>query len=452
MSFILWGIGKRGNNLWPFIADELRLVVDNSASKHNCCWHGYCVINSEEYVKRILPDDIVVISPQSHCKDIMQFCVEHSVKYLAYEEFIQESFLARINRYRDTQCEFDIEKIFSAKRAIVYMSPNYDVLRILLNDRCTHVRSGIFDDELLENVDLVIMHGLSADYNKLCFLDSVMKKNINLCICEDGFIRSIVTNGDYDYVEEYRRSHSVVLDCVGLYIDANKPSHLELLLNSEIELSESSLMRTKVLIKKIINAQLSKYNNQFHIEDFSKYQTTKILVVDQVCNDMSVVLGHIDREKFMNMITVACQENPDADIFIKIHPDIRHSFYGEFKNSGNVHIIDSGYNPIALINLVDKVYVGTSQLGFEACMCGKEVHVFGMPFYAGWGFTHDRQNCSRRTRKRSVEEVFYFAYILYSHYVSYKTNSICEIEQCIEEIIELRDEYFLSKNNMGMNI
>ena len=73
MSFILWGIGKRGNNLWPFIADELRLVVDNSASKHNCCWHGYCVINSEEYVKRILPDDIVVISPQSHCKDIMQF-------------------------------------------------------------------------------------------------------------------------------------------------------------------------------------------------------------------------------------------------------------------------------------------------------------------------------------------------------------------------------------------
>ena len=31
------------------------------------------------------------------------------------------------------------------------------------------------------------------------------------------------------------------------------------------------------------------------------------------------------------------------------------------------------------------------------------------------------------------------------HYVSYKTNSICEIEQCIEEIIELRDEYFLSK-------
>lgn len=451
MSFILWGIGKRGNDLWPFIADKLRLVVDNSVSKHSFDWHGYCVINSEEYVNLMHPDDIVVISPKLYYKDIMRFCVEHSIKYLVYEEFIQEIFLTKINCYRHTQCDFCIEKIFSAKKAIVYMSPNYDVLRILLNDRCTHIKDGIFNDKSLENVDLVIMHGLAADYNKLCFLDSVIKKNIQICICEDGFIRSIVTNGDYDYEEKYRSSHSIVLDCIGLYIDANKASNLELLLNSGVDLNEDVLMRVKFLMNKIIDAQISKYNNQYYVEDFAKYKKTKVLVVDQVCNDMSVILGNIDREKFMNMIAVACKENPDADIFVKIHPDIRHSFYGELKISGNVHIINSGYNPIALINLVDKVYVGTSQLGFEACMCGKEVHVFGMPFYAGWGFTHDRQKCSRRTRKRSVEEVFYFAYIVYSHYVSYKTNSICEIEQCIEEIIELRDEYFLSKNNIGIS-
>jgi capsular polysaccharide export protein len=29
-------------------------------------------------------------------------------------------------------------------------------------------------------------------------------------------------------------------------------------------------------------------------------------------------------------------------------------------------------------------------MGFEALLWGRPVHCFGMPFYAGWGLTHDR--------------------------------------------------------------
>ena len=98
-------------------------------------------------------------------------------------------------------------------------------------------------------------------------------------------------------------------------------------------------------------------------------------------------------------------------------------------------------NPVALLEQMDKVYVCTSQLGFEALMCGKEVHVFGLPFYAGWGVTNDRQICSRRQKRRSVEEIFYAAYVFSTVYLSYRTRKVCEIEDVIDELLELRRKY-----------
>ena len=95
--------------------------------------------------------------------------------------------------------------------------------------------------------------------------------------------------------------------------------------------------------------------------------------------------------------------------------------------------------------LFDKVYVCTTQFGFEALMCGKEVRVFGMPFYAGWGLTNDEQICERRTNARSLEEVFYIAYILYSHYVNPDTKKVCEIEEAMDYLLKLREEYFAQK-------
>ena len=40
---------------------------------------------------------------------------------------------------------------------------------------------------------------------------------------------------------------------------------------------------------------------------------------------------------------------------------------------------------------MDRVYVVSSTMGFEALLAGKSVTCFGMPWYAGWGATDDRQ-------------------------------------------------------------
>jgi len=194
-----------------------------------------------------------------------------------------------------------------------------------------------------------------------------------------------------------------------------------------------------------VKTHLTKYNHQPIFEPkIGRDNVKKVLVVDQAYDDMSVIKGMASEKTFEKMLACAIEENPNADIIIKTHPDTiaggRDGYYTEQMPHGNIYKMTEAINPISLIKYCDKVYVCSSQFGFEALMCGKEAHIFGMPFYAGWGLTNDRQRCERRTNIRSLEEVFYLAYIVYSRYVNPKTNSRCEIEEAMDYLLELRNE------------
>lgn len=145
------------------------------------------------------------------------------------------------------------------------------------------------------------------------------------------------------------------------------------------------------------------------------------------------------------MLEDAKRENPDADILVKTHPDTmtgtRAGYYDGVKEEGNVFRVTMPVNPYSLMDLVDKVYVCSTQLGFEALMAGKEVHVYGMPFYAGWGLTVDRQRNPRRTNVRSLEEVFHIFYLRYTHWMDIRSGRPCMIDVAIDNLLSLREEY-----------
>jgi len=69
---------------------------------------------------------------------------------------------------------------------------------------------------------------------------------------------------------------------------------------------------------------------------------------------------------------------------------------------------------------------------------GNDCVCFGMAFYAGWGITTDKSQCQRRKAKRSVEEVFAAAYILYTRYYNPYTNKPSDIFDTIETIVRMR--------------
>jgi len=266
---------------------------------------------------------------------------------------------------------------------------------------------------------------------------------------EDGFLRSVRLGVEGD------PPLAVVVDPVGIYYDATRPSAIELILegvdDADRRLRDPALLaRASAAIERITNAELSKYNfSSTQAPTRGEGDRERVLVVDQVAGDLSARLGLVPDGGFECMLNAACSEHPTAKILVKTHPDVlagvRTSSVPQASDP-RIEYITTNVNPIALLKTVDHVYVGTSQLGFEALLLGKPVTCFGVPFYAGWGITDDRVAATRRSRSRSIVEVFAAAYLLYSRYLDPETGGPGELEDVITHL-ETQRNYF--RRNAG---
>ncbi|HIC3486123.1 TPA: capsular polysaccharide biosynthesis protein [Campylobacter coli] len=251
------------------------------------------------------------------------------------------------------------------------------------------------------------------------------KHNVKFLLLEDGFLRSL------NLGVENSPSFSIVKDEIGIYYDATAPSKLENILNT-YEFSSEELEQAKKAIELIKKEKLSKYNNNLCLpKELFNANEERVLIITQVANDTSLKFGLADNFSTQDIINEAIKENPNAKIYIKIHPDVLSSKKQSDFNAQDLPskcvVIKENYNPIELLSHFKKVYTKTSGMGFEALMLKQECVCYGMPFYAGWGLTQDKQMCKRRLKKRSLEEVFCAAYILYSEYFNPYLNQKSDI-------------------------
>ena len=268
---------------------------------------------------------------------------------------------------------------------------------------------------------------------------------------EDGFLRSFGTGQHFPPL-------SLVVDDLGIYYDSTRPSALEALLASPIDLLEGmadDVARAKGLV---LGHRLSKYNHapdwdaegdglpRFARNDGNRAMQ-RVLVIDQTAGDMSVSLGGASADTFAAMLAAARAENPQATIYVKTHPEVSSGRKGGYLTAVQDGVADGqrtvvlrqAINPLSLIAQMDRVYVVTSTMGFEALLAGKPVTVFGMPWYAGWGATDDRQTCNRRTRARSADELFAAAYFHYTRYLNPLTHQRGTIFDVIDWLVRQRE-------------
>jgi capsular polysaccharide export protein len=251
------------------------------------------------------------------------------------------------------------------------------------------------------------------------YVESFTEKwNVPLVRVEDGFIRSVALGATK------APPLSLCFDASAMYFDATKSSDLERLLETyDFEGDQDLALRARAGIKTLINSRLSKYNtsNDMNVEDIYGPKTRKrILVVGQVEGDASIEKGCSRKINNNDLVMIAARENPDAQIIYKPHPEVLHGTRpNQSKPAEVAHVAMVLEQDITLadaFHTIDHVYTITSLSGFEALIRGIKVTCLGMPFYAGWGATDDRQKCARRTARRSVEEIFGASYILYANY------------------------------------
>ncbi len=267
---------------------------------------------------------------------------------------------------------------------------------------------------------------------------------------EDGFLRSLRLGC------VGAEPLSLVVDHTGIYYDATCPSDLENLLNAEDWETSELMVSAEKALSLIIRYGLSKYN---HAPDAvpgllgeAKSDSPRVLVIDQTVGDASVSLGLADSSSFAAMLADAKDRFPRARLFVKTHPDVlagkKQGYLTEEAKRCGAALVAEDVSPLSLLEQADEVYCVTSQMGFEALMLGKNVHCFGMPFYAGWGLTQDVLACPRRGKRRTLLEVFAAAYLLYARYVNPVTGERCDIHDTIERLAVQREK---NEQNRGFH-
>ncbi|MDB3936286.1 hypothetical protein N9383_06155, partial [Granulosicoccus sp.] len=273
------------------------------------------------------------------------------------------------------------------------------------------------------------------------------RRGLPVWYLEDGFVR----NCESDL--HSRKSYSLIVDQTGVYYDSTGPSDIENLLNLPDDrfaekcdvqaLREASKCRNVLIEQNITKYNYCRNPSPGRVEDGTGREL--VLIVDQTANDASVRYGGMSQEIFEQMLDVSIAENPGARIVMRTHPDVvagrRKGYLHDYASQSGVEISAEADNPIVWLKAASRVYVGTSQLGYEALLCGCQVTVFGQPFYAGWGLTDDRNPVKRRTRTRSLDQLFFAAHMSLARYCDPLYGQLSTLRDCLSHVVEQKRNF-----------
>ncbi len=212
---------------------------------------------------------------------------------------------------------------------------------------------------------------------------------------EDGFVRSRGLGATL------LPPLSVVLDSTGIYYNAKTPSDLETLLCT-LSLNDEQYQSIHALLKKLADLRITKYNvgKPNDLSDIHKLKQQKPhahirLVVGQVEDDASVqnCLSAITTNA--HLLADVRYRHPEDIIIYKPHPDVEAGLRQGLVDGDTLKLADIIAYDVAMpdcLDVCDVVHTISSLTGFEALIRNKAVVCYGLPFYAGFGLTHDIKN------------------------------------------------------------
>jgi capsular polysaccharide export protein len=256
------------------------------------------------------------------------------------------------------------------------------------------------------------------------------RKGVPLIRIEDAFLRSVRPGRQGD------APLGLLIDPRGVHFDPAAPSMLEHVLATDSLDNSNILSRARQGYDRMRQLDLSKYN--IHDPNMPPPAPGYVLVIDQTAGDASVRASGATQATFEEMLATAAEMHPRAPILIKTHPEtalgLRAGHYGAAHAQGRVSLMTEAQSPWALLDGAIAVHTLSSQMGFEAVMAGHKPHVWGQPFYAGWGLTHDRTPPPRRGRALTRNQLFAAAMILAPTWYDPCRDRLCSFEEVLDQL------------------
>lgn len=256
------------------------------------------------------------------------------------------------------------------------------------------------------------------------------RRGVPLLRLEDAFLRSLRPGRAGD------PPLGLMIDALGVHFDAAAPSQLETLLARDPLDDANLLQRARDGMARMRALDLSKYNS--HDPAAPLPAPGYVLVVDQTRGDASIRHSGASAATFAEMLAVARADHPAARIVIKTHPETaggwRPGHFGPADTDARTTLLADPVSPLQLLEGAIAVYTVSSQLGFEAICAGHRPHVFGQPFYAGWGLTADQVPHPRRHRRLTRTQLFAAAMILAPVWYDPCRDRLCSFEQALDQI------------------
>lgn len=225
----------------------------------------------------------------------------------------------------------------------------------------------------------------------------------------------------------------LAIDTHGPIHDATQPSDLEKIL-STLPLDDAAILTRahkvanwlhllKLCKSPVLSAEIETPNVPF------------VLILDQPQNDPTLPHAPAAQDQLREMLVLAHEAHPHAQIIVfSPNRDENGPIQGHFEGadaSPNVSIFTEPANPWALLDYATAVYTVSSQLGFDAILAGHKPHVFGTPWYAGWGLTQDQAPIARRGRHLTRAQLVAGALFHYCQWFDPQHKTLWPIEAAL---------------------
>ena len=256
--------------------------------------------------------------------------------------------------------------------------------------------------------------------------------NAPLLYCEDAFLRSL-----FPARLSQEPPIGIMLDKRGFHYDPAQPSDLEQILQHAPLNVPQELQRAEDAIFRLQDQHLSKYSA--FDPRLPLPEPGFILLIDQTRGDGAVRASGGGQVDFDAMLEHAKAHFPDHKIIIRTHPETRLNlregyFSARHCDTPQITLFNCATSPWHLLERAKAVYSFSSQLGFEAILAGHRAHIFGQPFYAGWGLTVDHKPMPWRSRKLSSRQLFLAAMIKYPIWYDAYRDCLCSLETTLDNL------------------